>query len=136
MQPDPPQGFHSKFSFQPSDLAARTRAIHWFAHCGQPLDLDLTMPIERVSDWATAIACCKDPVWEDVELEAQNQLTVWLHLHDRLRYRKWNDFVDAQKRFVVNPLIERTIIPYQETEGLDITLVHLNFIVLRSPTAF
>lgn len=121
---NPPQGFVSKFSFQQSDLASRVRAIPWFACSGQPLDLELTMPIERVSDWPAAIAHCKDSAWENIELEAQNQLTLWLHLHDHAQYQKWNDIVNAQKASVVNPLIEQTVIPYQEKHGLDIALVH------------
>jgi hypothetical protein len=121
---NPPQGFVSKFSFVQNDLAARARTIHWFAHCGKALDLDLTMPTERVADWPSAIASCKDPAWENVELEAQNQLTVWLHLNDHERYQKWNDIVDAHKASVLNPLIEQNVIPFQAKHGLDIVLVH------------
>jgi len=121
---NPPQGFISKFSFHQSDLASRARTIQWFARCGQPLELDLTMPTERVADWPAAIASCKDQAWENVELEAQNQLTLWLHLNDHAEYQKWNDIVSANKASVLNPLVEQTVIPYQEKHGLDITLVH------------
>jgi hypothetical protein len=119
-----PRGFVSKYSFVQSDLAAKARTIQWFARCGQPLDFDLTMPTERVTDWPTAIASCKDPVWEYVELEAKNQLTLWLHANDRTAYQKWNDIVLAHKASVLNPLIEQTVVPYQEKHGLDIALVH------------
>jgi len=121
---NPAQGFISKFSFDHSDLAARVRMIPWFARCGQSLDLDLTMPTERVADWPTAIASCKGPAWENVELEARNQLTLWLHLNDHTEYQKWNDIVLAHKASVVNPLVEQTVVPYQEKHGLDIALVH------------
>jgi hypothetical protein len=100
------------------------RAIRWFACCGQPFDLDLSMNTEQVTDWPAAIACCKDPVWENVELEAQNQLTLWLHLNDRVAYQKWNEIVDEHKRAVLNPLAENRIIPFQSTNGLDIVFVH------------
>ena len=50
-----PRGFVSKYSFVQSDLAAKARTIQWFARCGQPLDLDLKMPTERIADWPTAI---------------------------------------------------------------------------------
>jgi hypothetical protein len=121
---NPPHGFVSKLSFGQTNLAARLRAIPWFAHSGQAFDLDLTMTKERVTDWPTAIASCKDPVWENVELEAQNQLTLWLHLHDHSHYQKWNDIVLAHKASVVNPLIEQAVIPFQEKHGLDIAFVH------------
>ena len=82
------------------------------------------MPIELVSEWRAAIACCQDPTWENVELEAQNQLTLWLHLHDHAQYQKWNDIADRHKASVVNPLMEQVVIPYHEKHGLDIALVH------------
>jgi hypothetical protein len=82
----PPSGFVSKHRFAETDLGSRLRAINWFARCGEPVTIDLTIPIRRVSGWAEAVEACKSPEWEDVELEAQNQLTLWLHLHDRNRY--------------------------------------------------
>jgi len=121
---NPPQGFVSTLSFDETDLASRVRAIPWFTRCGPPLDLDLTMPTERVRDWPTAIASCKDPAWENVELEAQNQLTLWLHTYARTEYQKWNDIVLGHKAAVLNPLIELEIAPFQRRHGLDIALVH------------
>ena len=121
---NPAQGFVSNLSFSETDLASRVRAIQWFARCGQPFDLDLTMTSERVADWPTAIASCKDPAWENVELEAQNQLTLWLHANDRKAYRKWNDVVLGHKTAVLNPVIEQRISPFQAKHGLDIVLVH------------
>jgi hypothetical protein len=121
---NPPQGFVSKLSFGETDLASRLRAIRWFACCGLPLDFDLTMTTERVPDWPTAIAACKDPAWENVELEAQNQLTLWLHAHARSEYQKWNEIILAHKASLLNPLIEQMVVPFQEKHALDIALVH------------
>jgi hypothetical protein len=121
---NPPQGFVSKLSFGQTDLGSRVKAIRWFARCGQPFDLDLSMNTERVTDWPTAIASCKDPMWENVELEAQNQLTLWLHANDRTEYIKWNDIVLGHKTSILNPLIEESITPFQVKHGLDIVLVH------------
>jgi hypothetical protein len=75
---NPPQGFVSKHTFDESDIASRIRPNDWFARCGQPLSLDLSMEMEQVTDWREAVASCKDPAWENIELEAQNQLTLWL----------------------------------------------------------
>ncbi len=121
---NPPKGFASKRSFSETDLASRLRAIRWFARCGKPFDLDLTMNTDRVKDWPTAIASCNDPAWENVELEAQNQLTLWLHANNRAAYQKWNDIVLSHKSSVLTPLIEQKIIPFQVKLGLDISLVH------------
>jgi len=124
MTVNPPHGFVSKLSFRETELASKLRAIRWFAQCGQPLHLDLTMPTERITDWQSAVASCQDPVWENVELEAQNQLTLWLHANDRTAYQKWNDIVDAHKTSILNPLTEQTITPFQVSHGLDIVFVH------------
>src|SRR5262249_56052664 len=74
-------GFVSKHTFEPSDLPARIAAIRWFSKCGEQLTLDLTMEVESARSWWAAIQACQSIAWENVELEAQNQLTVWLHQH-------------------------------------------------------
>jgi hypothetical protein len=121
---NPPQGFVSKHSFVETDIAARVKSIDWFAHCGQPLSLDLSMEIEQVHDWAKALSSRKNSAWENASLEARNQLTLWLHLNDRALYRKWNKIVAAHKETVLNPLTEEKIVPFQMKHGLDIVLVH------------
>jgi hypothetical protein len=121
---NPPPGFVSKHAFAPSDVAGRARAANWFSRCGQPLALDLTMPVERVSGWPEAIASCADGVWSNVEIAAQNQLTVWLHNYDRESYQSWNDRVVGHKAAVIDPLTERQLVPFQARHGLDAVLVH------------
>ena len=74
--------------------------------------------------WPEAVECCSDGEWENIELEAQNQLTEWLHQHDRERYQKWNSIVTEHKADVVDRLTEETWIPYQQSHGLSIAIVH------------
>jgi hypothetical protein len=31
------------------------KAIEWFAHCGEPTDFDLTMPVNQVKSWRQAM---------------------------------------------------------------------------------
>ena len=121
---NPPQGFVSKHDFVETDVASRVNSINWFAHCGESLSLDLSMDVQPVTSWSRAITSCKDQVWEDAELEAQNQLTLWLHLNDRANYQKWNEIVVAHKKAVLDPLTETIIAPFQTKHGLDIVLVH------------
>lgn len=121
---NPPPGFVSDRSFAPSDIPGRLRAIDWFSRCGEPLSLTFSMPVEQVSSWPKAVRSCKGRVWENVELEAQNQLTVWLHQHDRVNYRRWNDLVAEFKATVLNPLTEDRWEPYCRQHGLDIAVVH------------
>src|SRR5512145_1620469 len=117
-------GFKSKHSFAPSDVAGRLRAIDWFSRCGQPLALDLSMEIDRVLTWREATERCTDEVWENVELEAQNQLTLWLSRHDRENFRRRNERVDRHKIAVIDPLAERAWGPYQRRRDLDPAIMH------------
>jgi hypothetical protein len=121
---NPPTGFISKHAFVPSDVAGRLRAINWFSRCGEPLSLDLSMEIEQVRSWRDAIESCKDSVWENVQLEAHNQLTVWLYQHDRKKYQEWNKLVDQHKAAVVKKLTEEKWVPYQRRHGLEMAFVH------------
>jgi hypothetical protein len=121
---NPPAGFASKHEFTQTDLVSRINSIRWFAHCGEPLALDLSMATQAITNWPQAIESCKSTAWENVELEAQNQLTLWLHLHDHDNYRQWNDIANAQKKAVVNPSIEGHVAPFQSQHRLDIALVH------------
>jgi hypothetical protein len=121
---NPQPGFVSKHRFVETDMATRVNSINWFAHCGEPLSLDLSMETKQVRGWPQAIECCKDLVWENVELEAHNQLTLWLHLNDQPSYKKWNEIVVAHKNAIVNPLTGKMLAPFQAKHGLDIVLVH------------
>ena len=115
-----PQGFVSKLSFSETDIVSRINAINWFAQCGKALSLNLSMEIERIHDWETALDSCKTLEWENVELNAQNQLTVWLCLYDSVNYQKWNDIVDQHKISVLNDLSKQTIVPFQLKHSLNI----------------
>jgi hypothetical protein len=121
---NPPPGFVSNRSFAPSDIHGRLRAIDWFSRCGEPLLLNLSMPVMQVSGWPEAVASCTDGIWENVELEAQNQLTLWLHQHDRQNYQRWNELVSDFRSAVLNPLTEKRWEPYRRQHDLDVAVVH------------
>jgi hypothetical protein len=120
----PPAGFASRRVFRTSDVANRVREVDWFARLGKPLTVDLTMPIERVGSWAEAAENCRDAGWEAAQLEAQNQLTLWLHQNDMTIYQRWNEFVERHKEEVVTPLANSVLLPYQRQHGLDEAVVH------------
>jgi hypothetical protein len=108
---NPPCGFVSKHRYDETDVEARLRAIEWFANCGMPVTLYLTMPFHQLSCWDEAIECCTSVEWKNSQLEAQNQLTLWLHLHDREHYQDWNESVREHKKKTLDPLIEQVIDP-------------------------
>jgi hypothetical protein len=120
----PPAGFVSSRAFVPSDVPGRLRAIDWFTRCGKPFSPILSMPVVQVSAWHEAVARCTDGAWENVELEARNQLALWLHQHDRQNYQHWNELVGGFTSSILNPLTEARWEPYRLQHGLDVAVVH------------
>lgn len=116
--------FVSKHSFPSTDVPARVRGIDWFAHCGDDLSIDLSMPVHGVSNWKQAVEACKSEQWENVELEASNQLTQWLHDNRMQEYREWNEHVDAHKSTTIEPIVDTCIKSYIAKHNLDVTVLH------------
>jgi hypothetical protein len=121
---NPRPGFASKRDFAPSDVPGRLGAIDWFASCGEPASFDLSMAVERAESWAQTLWYLTDPAWGYVEMEAQNQLTRWLHEYDRDNYQNWNGLVVGHKEALLNRLSEEKWIPYQQAHGLDVAVAH------------
>ena len=120
--PDPAE-LASPQTLQASNVASRLRAVDWFSRCGEPVTSTSSIPIERVPSWQAAARQCSEPIWENVQLEAQNQLTSWLHLHDRGGSERWNQLVAGHKASVVDPLTEAKWRPYQRKHALDARMV-------------
>jgi hypothetical protein len=121
---NPSTGFVSKHKMADTDVSARIKAVDWFSRCGEPDEFDVTMNVEGVKSWPQAMKSCKTRTWENVELEARNQLTMALHNHDRERYQDWNKITIKFKKDVVTPLTKKVWEPFQQEHGLDIKLVH------------
>jgi len=119
-----PGDFVSKRSFGSGDMAEELRRIPWFAHCEEPREFDLTMPVERVKSWSQAMRALKSRAWETATLEARNQLTAYLSQHHRERNREWNKITDRLKRGVVNPLTKEAWEPFRLEHELDVKLLH------------
>ncbi|MBN2384552.1 hypothetical protein JXQ70_16890 [bacterium] len=118
------KGYISKFNYNPSDVAQRIKNVDWFSACGKSFTGEVSMPIQPVSSWAQAQRSCRSELWENVQLEAQNQLTIWLHHNDRTNYQKWNDLVTGFKSSVINPLVDGHIRTFLEEHGLDGAIEH------------
>jgi hypothetical protein len=67
----------------------KLKSQSWFASVGSQ---DL-LGVKFVSSWMNAIAHCAGVQWENVQIEAQNQLTEELSIRHRERYREWNRLV-------------------------------------------
>src|SRR5262249_10203759 len=84
---------------------------------------DVSMEVEQVRSWSDAVESCADGEWENTQLEAQNQLTEWLHHHDPRNYQNWNTLVAEHKSAVLTQLAEDVWSPYQQSHGLDLVVV-------------
>ena len=115
--------FVSKHQFAKTDIAVRLKAIDWFANCGKPAKLDLTMPFVQVASWEEAVASCQEVESENAAIEAQNQLSGWLHIHAHREFQEWNDRVDKHNR-VMGPLFDTHWKPFFESRNLPVELLH------------
>ena len=106
---NPPPEFKSARSFSQTDLETRLQAIVWFGNFGDQADIDISIPFRFANSWDDAVASCTSVEWENTELAAQNQLTLWLHNNHKAKYQDWNKFVVAHKENTINPLIEGKI---------------------------
>jgi hypothetical protein len=114
-----PAGFESKHTFTRTNVAARVGKIDWFANVGEPLTLDLTMPVERVANWKDAAKAISEPAWENGQLEAANQLTAWLSDNAQKAYdTKWNRLVGEQTTKVLAPAMKKSLRPFAEKNHL------------------
>jgi hypothetical protein len=84
---------------------AEVKEADFFSKLGQPVRAP---GIIAVNSWEKAMALCRTREWENLRIEAQNQLTAALHSQCRERFSKtWNKTVDALYRVLVPLLTEK-----------------------------
>lgn len=76
--------------------------IDWFANAGQAIP-EIGEKMTSVADWREAVASCSEPLWEDVTLEARNDLTVHLHSVCKDEFQNWNEVINNAKRALAEP---------------------------------
>ena len=99
------------------------RGVRWFERCGHECRVAVPFEIVRVADWDVAQATCANGCWENVQLEAQNALTVFLNNNYRARYQQWNDIVVAAKSACLSSLTDVVWQPFCERNRLAETVV-------------
>lgn len=93
------------------DLHPRTRATlqqladaDWFSAVGvKDTEAAIVLP-----SWNEAIAHCSSVEWENLCLEAANQLRMRILERDRARYAEWNEVVDKLKPVII-PFVQEMI---------------------------
>jgi hypothetical protein len=121
---NPPAGYSSSRSFKHSDVAARIAKIAWFENCGGTLSSNVSAPLQRCSDWPEAVSLCSATNWQNVATEAQNQLTVWLHLNARKDFQRWNSIVMGFKASILKPAVEPAIRELSRQYGQKEEVLH------------
>ena len=87
------------------ELRARLARVPWCGRCGQgPTEIDLPFPVVWLSTWDEAKTRMGATSWENAKLEAQNELTLWLHNNAKNDYRSWNERAKRVKAALVAEL--------------------------------
>lgn len=72
----------------------------WLANCGKPFESPRGLDCRAAKSWETACALAQEQIWEDTELDASNETTLFLHTHFRNEYRHWNEIAEPAREFV------------------------------------
>jgi len=101
-----------------NEIIEKISNINWFSNCGNPVSIEVLLNIVYVSNWVEAKKHYTDPIWEDVTLEARNNLTEFLHNKYINDYINWNKVTDEAKTFLENS-IKPKIIKFKDENNLD-----------------
>jgi len=114
-----PPGFVSGRSFAVSDIPSRLHEIDWYSHCGEPLSINLSMPVVPVRGWPESTAIDSHSAWGNVQFDAQCQLRLWCRDQDPHYHPRWDELIIRFKATVIGPLIEEKWGPYQRQHGIQ-----------------
>ena len=89
-----------------SELIERIESIKWFTSCGEQVG-DSAFRLKYVNSWDEAKKYYSSIEWENTQLEAQNELTVFLHRTQKDKYQDWNEIVREAKKYIEGPFIEK-----------------------------
>jgi hypothetical protein len=96
------------------ELLAALDRMQWFS-CAGLRDLE---PATVVNSWKEAILFATDQrQWESFRLERRNELTVYLHNHAMVRYRKWNE-ITAELRGRIAPMVHNKVASVRAANNL------------------
>jgi hypothetical protein len=99
-------------------FAAELEGVRWFASVGESLPTDLPFDPLPVASWAEGIEHFADPAWDNVQLRARNELSVFLSALYRARFQRWNEVTRAAKARVVEPLATSVWRPFADRYGI------------------
>lgn len=100
-----------------SKILEDLRSTNWFTRVGQSNAESIS-----VSSWGEAIERAELPSWEDIRLEAQNEISSFLVKTDRERRQQWNIVVRTIKQLSI-PLVTTKIERVVKTNQLPASFI-------------
>ncbi len=110
-------------SFIDYETMDRIKSIQWFKNCGNGYELfdTISFPTVCLNSWDEARDRYESSDWDDVTLEARNELTNFLSAKFNREYQFWNEITLFYKDFLskeVFPSVKEII----KTKGIDETV--------------
>jgi hypothetical protein len=104
------------------EIAQRIKDIDWFRNCGNKLNGITRFTIDNIYTVEEALYFCNTSKWEEITLDARNELTSYLREKYKSKYNEWNMQVKMAKDFIkseVTPSIQK----HKEIRHFDETFV-------------
>lgn len=83
-----------------SKLLERIKVIDWFENCGKTINSKTDTPIIYAHSWGEAKGFYEQPDWENVTLDASNDLSQFLYDNFRDLYKNWNNLAEIVRIFI------------------------------------
>ena len=97
--------FRSIRKFKQADLTQRLSEISWLQNIGSQPELECSFSCQFETTWKQAARSLIAVERSNTFLEAQNQLTTWLHQYHQEEYSNWNQHVDEHWKDVLYTII-------------------------------
>lgn len=106
------------------DTIGQLWEVRWFENVGKPITVpsNLQEKMTRCFSWKEAIKSCSSPSWENVKIEAANNVRSRLSSLSLSRFGQWN-VVAAEIRPLVKELMDQRITGVASTENLPPSFV-------------
>ena len=104
------------------EIIDRICRINWFSNCGNSSDINTQLTIVEEVNWEKATKHSQGTYWEEITLEASNQLTEFLAVHSPAKYKEWNKVVREVKEIIGRSAVPK-ITEYINQQGLSYTIL-------------
>lgn len=102
------------------EIFDRINKIDWFHNSGNIFNDEIGYDIKYVSSWEEATNYFNQPLWEDITMEARNELTSFLSSKYRNDYCKWNTITKEAKSFLEKEVIPKINLIKEENKLDDV----------------